>query len=170
MLRKKLTPSMFRRCAIFLLAGGAWVLNGARAQGGLALQRSSDDQGAVFLGTTVPSPQQHPAVAGMPQTTTPSITGATSARSITDSATPGGPDLTGERWFQGLQEGVDQAFVSQDDLSARATFPQKDGLISTDPNVKANAIPSLPSFWSGLTCCIALMVMGMFPRVRRALR
>jgi len=88
----------------------------------------------------------------------------------------GGPGLTGEEWFQGLQQGVDHAFDSQVADANPASLPQKDSVAlpdsvaSPDGGVKANAIPSLPSFWSGLTCCLALAVAGLFPRVRRALR
>lgn len=170
MLRKKLTPSVLRRCAIFLAMGGALALNGARAQGGLALPWSSDDQGTTTASKTLAGPEQSPSKLRISTMVAGTGAGAVSVKSITDSPAWGGPGLTGENWLQGLQTDVDHAFVNQDDLSPKTAPSHKDAVDEPDPGVKANAIPSLPSFWSGLTCCIALMIVGMFPRVRRVLR
>ena len=103
----------------------------------------------------------------------PQQTAATQLSQIAQVSNPAavtGPGLTGENWFQGLQQGIDQAFDVQDPTATTAMSTQKEPATALDNSVKANAIPSLPSFWSGLTCCLALVVAGMFPRVRRALR
>jgi hypothetical protein len=171
MFRKKLTPSVVRRCAIFLALGGAWVLNGAYAQGGLALEQSGDGQAGLFVqdafnvhqeissGLSEAPVNQDPSPA-KPDSTVPS-SGASQAAD---------PGLTGENWFQGLQDGVDHALAPQDSATSVSAPAQKEALNLLDGGVKANAIPSLPSFWSGLTCCVALMIFGTFPRVRRAFR
>ena len=171
MFRKKLTPSCIRRCAVFLAFGGALAMNLGRAQGGLALESSSDDHGVLMApevvggnqlasGVSVPfSEAQQTAATASPQVT-----------QVSNPAAVTGPGLTGENWFQGVQEGVDQAFDSPDRSATTGASAQKDPATALDNSVKANAIPSLPSFWSGLTCCLALVVAGMFPRVRRVLR
>jgi hypothetical protein len=96
------------------------------------------------------------------------------AKSVTPAAKTGTPDvppgLTGEDWFQGLQQGVDHAFDLRDASSATHAHAQSTAVSPLDNGVKPNAIPSLPSFWSGLTCCVALTIAGLFPRIRRVLR
>jgi hypothetical protein len=80
-----------------------------------------------------------------------------------------GPGLTGANWFQGLQRGVDQAFDPNPSPPAASAGGKTAAAVSPlNSGVKANAIPSLPSFWSGLTCCLAVAGAGMIPRVRRA--
>lgn len=170
MFRKKLTPSSLRRCAVFLAVGGALALNSGRAQGGVALEGSSDDQASLvspdlISGSQLPfkvSVQNHAS-----DDSTPKQHSQVSPVSSPDALT--GPGLTGENWFQGLQQGIDQGPDDQEQAAPAVANPKKP-LSALDNSVKANAIPSLPSFWSGLTCCLALVVAGMFPRVRRVLR
>jgi hypothetical protein len=134
----------------------------------LALESSSDDQAGLMApdmvgghrlvsNTSIESPVAgHVSAPHSPQVSNPPEVA--------------GPGLTGENWFQGLQQGVDQAFEPQGRITTPETSTQKQATTTVDNSVKANAIPSLPSFWSGLTCCLALVIAGMFPRVRRVLR
>jgi hypothetical protein len=95
---------------------------------------------------------------------------ASKARVATPAVSPddlAGPGLTGANWFADLQQGVDQAFEpgqTAPAVAAKRNVPAS----PLNAGVKANAIPSLPSFWSGLTCCLAVAGAGMIPRVRRA--
>lgn len=177
MLRKKLTPSSIRRCAVFLGLGSALAFNVGTLQGGLALDGTDVQTAAV---TSHDGPGGSPAVVdGYNGQSGLALHTSTQRTSKDASAAPWqaapsedltGPELTGQAWFQGLQQGVDHAFDSQAADADPASPPQKDSTILPDNGVKANAIPSLPSFWSGLTCCLALVVAGLFPRVRRVLR
>lgn len=169
MLRKKLTLSCIRRCAIFLAVGGALALDAGRAQGGLSYQDSSDNQTQLLGSDSAAGPGGR--VVSNVSTSAPASADSLkpAGLSTNDPALPS-QDLTGENWFQGLQRGVDHAFDAQDTSAPSAPGSQKEAVTTLDNGVKANAIPSLPSFWSGLTCCLALIVAGMFPRVRRAFR
>jgi hypothetical protein len=165
MFRKKLAPASIRRCAVFLSLAGALALNVGTAHAGLALRQSDDGQAGLtgFDGNRIGSNlvMDHPAAAEV-------------GKSVTPVAKTGAPDvppgLTGENWFQGLQQSVDHAFDLQDASSATDIHRQSTTVSPLDNGAKPNAIPSLPSFWSGLTCCVALTIAGLFPRVRRVLR
>jgi hypothetical protein len=143
------------------------ALNAGSARAGLALERSSEDQTGLSVQDVFGG---NDAVAKLASDkATDSVAKSVSAAKTTlgSEASPG---LTGENWFKGLQQGVDHAFDLQDDGATPATPAHKEAVSALDNGVKANAIPSLPSFWSGLTCCLALTVAGFFPRVRRAFR
>lgn len=171
MFRKKLTPSCIRRCAVFLAFGGALAMNLGHAQGGLALESSSDDHGGLMVPEVVGGDQLASNMsAPLSEAQQTAAIASSQITQISNPAAVTGPGLTGENWFQGLQQGVDQAFDSPDRSTTTAMSTQKEPATALDNSVKANAIPSLPSFWSGLTCCLALAVAGMFPRVRRVLR
>lgn len=170
MLRKKLTPSCLRRCAVFLAVGGALALNAGRAQGGLALETPSDDQSGLMAPDLGGATQLVTHISAQPSIFERSAVKSTQVAQLADPSSVNGPGLTGENWFQGLQQGVDQSFDAQDQVATPTLSTQKESVSTLDNGVKANAIPSLPSFWSGLTCCLALVIAGMFPRVRRVLR
>jgi hypothetical protein len=176
MRRKQLTPSVVRRCAVFLALGGALALGMGRAEGGIAPVESPDDQvgmaGFDQLSVVRPDVQESGGVEAESVRSVGSLPAATSkARLESPTVSPddlAGPGLTGANWFQGLQQGVDQAF-EPNQMTAAAPNARKNGAASPlNAGVKANAIPSLPSFWSGLTCCLAVAGAGMIPRVRRA--
>ncbi|HEY2587968.1 MAG TPA: hypothetical protein VGI81_19650 [Tepidisphaeraceae bacterium] len=79
-----------------------------------------------------------------------------------------GPGLTGANWFADLQQGVGQAFEPAAQAAPGIVAKKNAPASPLNAGVKANAIPSLPSFWSGLTCFLAVAGAGMIPRVRRA--
>lgn len=174
MLRKQLTPSVVRRCAVFLALGGALALGVGRAEGGIAPVEVSDGPQVGIPGLD-PSSMDRPDLAPSGGKALKSDRDARPApASKTRVAMPtvspddfAGPGLTGANWFADLQQGVDQAFEpgqTAPDVAAKRSVPAS----PLNAGVKANAIPSLPSFWSGLTCCLAVAGAGMIPRVRRA--
>lgn len=175
MRRKQLTPSVVRRCAVFLALGGALAVGIGRAEGGFAPVSLSDDQVGVAGSDEIYSAR--------PDGQVPDAAEDLSARSVVPSPSVStarldapvalspddlaGPGLTGANWFQGLQQGVDQAF-DPSPVGASAAGKTAGDVSPLSSGIKANAIPSLPSFWSGLTCCLAVAGAGMIPRVRRA--
>ena len=169
MFRKKLTPTSIRRCAVFLSLAGALALNVSTARGGLALEQSDEQSGLLVPGMLDANSSGSAPV--LPYVESSKVVVQESAKPVsnlkTSDVTPG---LTGENWFQGLQQGVDHAFDLQPDSTTSDTQSPRPAVTPLDNGVKANAIPSLPSFWSGLTCCIALVIAGLFPRVRRVIR
>lgn len=181
MRRKKLTPSAVRRCAIFLALGGALALRNGQAEGGIApVEPYQDRARLVASGPAVtPALEVKESVVedqGFRRHAPGPLTGSSSDNRGSNLAVSpddlAGPGITGGNWFAGLQQGVNQAFDPRQDAPA-APAAGKTGPAAASPlssGVKANAIPSLPSFWSGLTCCVALALAGMFPRFRRAFR
>ena len=185
MFRKKLAPASIRRCAVFLSLAGALALNVGSAHAGLALEQSDDGQAGLTgldgngIGSGIESTSIEPTNIE-PTSIEPNwVMNRPAAAQVNKSVTPApktatpdlSPGLTGENWYQGLQQGVDHAFDLQDASSATDTHsPQNTAVSPLDNGAKPNAIPSLPSFWSGLTCCVALTIAGLFPRVRRVLR
>lgn len=175
MRRKQLTPSVVRRCAVFLALGGALALGMGRAEGGIAPVESPDDQVGMagFDQLSITRDVQGVGVveAGSAQSAKSLPAEPSKVRLESPTVSPddlAGPGLTGASWFQGLQQGVDQAF-EPNQTTATAPNARRNGAVTPlNAGVKANAIPSLPSFWSGLTCCLAVAGAGMIPRVRRA--
>ncbi|HSU67092.1 MAG TPA: hypothetical protein VLJ39_09485 [Tepidisphaeraceae bacterium] len=161
MSRKKFAPSSWRRCAIFLALVGTSTVGAGRLRAGVYAGEPSKDwaESQLSFGATshligVQNYQQDSKVVGQ----------KTSAQSADASR----PDMTGENWFLGLQEDLGQSLNSEQNDRPLAAPVTKADPAATPGN--ATAIPSLPSFWSGFTCCVALVVAGMIPRIRRAFR
>ena len=172
MRRKQLTPSVVRRCAVFLALGGALALGVGRAEGGIAPVETPDGQVGSFKSDSLLAARPDLQDLAAPGQKARSLVVPTfRPRDETPAVSPddlAGPGLTGANWFQNLQQGVDQAFEPNQPAAAAASAKKKPAAGPLNSGVKANAIPSLPSFWSGLTCCLAVAVAGMIPRVRRA--
>lgn len=165
MSRKKLTPSPLRRCAVFLALFGASALSVSRVGAGIYVAEPSnqgtDTQGMHAVSMESPKAENILKLnLGSP--------GSVSHRSSV-ALDPFGPGLTGENWFAALENNVGQPGAS--DVQASTTTAKAPAVAPGSPAPgTATAIPSLPSFWSGLSCCAAIAFLGMFPRVRRAIR
>lgn len=181
MFRKQLTPSVVRRCAVFLTVGGAIGLGITQARAGLAPVAPDSASSADMAETGNVLPQftqrtlllsQEPGASGL--LPNESAVASSSGPALIGPEDLTGPGITGGNWYRNLQVGVDQAFdpakaVLSDDGASRTKSVAR-AANAPETGVKANAIPSLPSFWSGLTCCLAVMGAGMIPRVRRMFR
>lgn len=176
MRRKQLTPSVVRRCAVFLALGGALAVGIGRAEGGIAPVDVSADQVGLSGSDQVPvSRADRPlrdAANDLSASTAVPLSSVSKSRVDAPAAVSpedlAGPGLTGANWFQGLQQGVNQAFDANPTPAADSAAGKAAPVSPLNSGIKANAIPSLPSFWSGLTCCLAVAGAGMIPRVRRA--
>jgi hypothetical protein len=176
MRRKQLTPSVVRRCAVFLALGGALALGTGRAEGGIAPVEASDSQlGFPETGEfSVSGPgweESNEVILGSSNRAQALAVASDKGHVQSPALSPDdllGPGMTGAHWFEGFQRGVDQAFEPGQSATTPSATPNKVPASPFNGGVKANAIPSLPSFWSGLTCCLAVAGAGMIPRVRRA--
>lgn len=150
MRRKTLSPSNVRRCALFLMLGSLACVGSA--SGGMVQGNSSSN-----------NPNQ-PLLFQQGEPVLPAFSVSNGVGGQDQSVDPLGPGLTGENWFANLQERINAPKAAAGDKAAAAASAAQ------ERPVTATAIPSPISFWSGLWCCVGLVLLGMIPRVRRALR
>jgi hypothetical protein len=159
-----LHPRLFRRHAVHLMLGvGVATLSAAPVRAGIVVPALNDRQDVVQTLS-----DGHVDMADLVESSAVAsdqpADGASNAIQSGVVADPGGPGLTGENWFAGLQEQLNQ--------TGGMSTPARPPIVIVPPatGVNATAIPSLPSFWSGLSCCGLLIAAGMIPRVRRVFR